>query len=58
MDNITKEEFLAYEAVRVKGNWNMFTEARFAAAEAGLSFEKYAEILFNYSELRKKYLGK
>lgn len=55
---ITKEEFLAYENVRAKGRWNMFTEARLAAADAGLSFQKYTEILFNYSDLAKKYLAK
>ncbi len=52
----TKEEFMAYEAVRKRGNWNMFMEGRQAAAEAGLDFETYTKILFNYSELAKKYL--
>lgn len=52
----TKEEFMAFEAVRKQGNWNMFMEGRQAAAEAGFDFGTYTTILFNYSELAKKYL--
>lgn len=51
----TKEEFEAYERVRRSGKWNMFTQAREAANDAGLSFERYRLVLLNYEGCMLRY---
>ena len=51
---ITKQEFEAYEAVRVSGITNMF-DVTVVQKWSGLSREKIIAIMKNYSELMKKY---
>ena len=51
----TKEEFEAYERVRRSGKWNMFTQAREAAEDAELSFERYRLVLLNYEGCMLRY---
>lgn len=51
---ITKNEFNAYEGVRVYGKWNMFSpEARLAS---GLDKDTYISIMQNYSDLNHKFV--
>jgi hypothetical protein len=53
MNEITKEEFQAFEDVRAGGGFNMFSlDAR---ESTGLSKEKYTTIMKNYTELCKKW---
>ena len=52
---ITKDEFDAFNRVRDSGKYNMVVEADAAAAEAGLSRDKWFDIIKNYSELWDKY---
>ena len=52
---ITKEEFKAFVEVQNSGLFNMFMDGCAAAQAAGLTFEKYKEILFNYDSLKRKY---
>jgi hypothetical protein len=52
----TKKEFLQYVAVQNSGKYNMITEARMAASEAGLSLDTYLQIIRNYSRLSGMYL--
>jgi hypothetical protein len=54
---ITKEEFLAYEEVRVSGKTNMF-DVRNVEMLSGLSRKKIIEIIKNYGILKEKYLKK
>jgi len=54
---ITKEEFLAYEEVRVSGKTNMF-DIRNVEMLSGLSRKKIIEIIKNYGILKEKYLKK
>lgn len=54
MTDITKQEFEAYEKVRVSGVTNMF-DVRVVQALSGLSREKILAIMKNYEELMKKY---
>lgn len=51
----TKEEFEAYEQVRRSGKWNMFTQAREASEDAGLSFERYRLVQDNYWDCMLRY---
>ena len=51
-----KEKFLAYEAVRKSGKYNMIMDSSKAMIEAGLNFHDYAYIIHNYSKLAEKYL--
>lgn len=53
---ITPEEFGAYEGVRHSGVTNMFN-IKVVEQISGLSQEKILEIMKNYEQLRKKYLG-
>ncbi len=46
--DVTREEFEAYERIRKSGAFNMATEAREAARRAGLSYERYWEVIWNY----------
>jgi hypothetical protein len=52
---ITKDDFLAYEDVRVSGVTNMFAVTTVMGL-AGLTKEQILEIMENYSELKEKYL--
>lgn len=51
----SKEQFYAYERVRMHGKYNMLTEMNWASREAGLDLETYLSIQMNYDELWKKY---
>jgi len=53
--NITKKEFQAYEDIRKSGHWNMLTNGRDAADEAGLYLDRYFEVLKNYDACTKKW---
>lgn len=54
---ITKEEFEAYERIRVSGVTNMFV-VNVVEDLSGLSREKILEIIHDYSALREKYMPK
>ena len=59
---ITKEEFMAYEEVRVSGITNMFDVSRVIQlanelADVTLTKEMILEIMRDYSPLKEKYLG-
>ena len=54
MDEITKEDFEAYEEVRVSGLTNMWM-AHTVSEMSGLDREMVLEILKNYTALEKKY---
>jgi len=62
--DITKEEFEAYERVRLSGKYNMLMDWKLAMADMKLNSRhrsdksKYATILGKYEELAKKYLNK
>ena len=58
---ITKEEFMAYEEVRVSGITNMFDVSRVIQlanelADVTLTKEMILEIMRDYSPLKEKYL--
>jgi len=53
---ITKEDFMNYEEVRESGTTNMFN-VRMVCMLSGLEKEEVKEIIKNYSELKKKYMG-
>lgn len=57
MAEITKEQFEAYEAVRVSGVTNMF-DTRTVAMLSGLDREEVKQVIHEYTELRKKYMGR
>jgi len=52
---ISKEEFMLYENVRVSGKTNMYHISNVQAL-SGLKREQILYIMENYSELSKKYL--
>lgn len=52
--NITRQEFEAYEEVRVSGVTNMFC-MDVVSKISKLSIEKIKEIMFSYDRLKKKY---
>ena len=54
MENITKEEFKAYEEVRVSGVTNMWN-VKLVEKLSSLSEEKILSIMKNYTELMEKY---
>lgn len=54
-NKVTKSAFDAYRKVQRSGHYNMFTDGKDAANSAGLSTDVYEAILFNYSELEKKF---
>lgn len=56
MPKITKEQFMAYRRVQREGKYNMMMDAPKAAQEAGLSYDTYMDILWNYSALCNMYL--
>ena len=54
-DLITKEQFLNYRKVQMRGNYNMITYAVAAMKEIGLSRNEYIDILKNYSKYMVKF---
>lgn len=54
LDNITKEDYEAYEAVRASGVTNMFA-IRTVEKLSGLDRETITAIMHNYSALKIKY---
>lgn len=54
MENITKEDFKAYEDVRKSGVTNMF-DAKMVSMLSGLDRGKIIEIMKNYDSLMKEY---
>ena len=54
----TKDQFIAYECIKKSGHFNMITEWTLACRAAGLKPDTYFDIIENYSELKKEYLGK
>lgn len=53
---VTKEQFMAYRKVQESGKYNMFMEAKKAAQEAGLPYDVYMDILWNYTVLYNTYM--
>ena len=49
------ENFKKYLRIQTQGNYNMITEARAAAIDAGLTMEEYKDIIHNYSDYQKLY---
>ena len=47
---ITKEQFLSYRNVQMKGEYNMITDAGEVMEEIGLSRNEYMDILMNYGK--------
>ena len=54
MNNITQDEFDAYEEVRLSGVTNMFNLS-VVSDYSGLSRDKIMTIMKNYSDLNDKY---
>ena len=52
---ITEEKFLEYEKIRQEGRYNMFDPK--AREVAGLSKEKWFEIIRQYNQLYNKHKG-
>ena len=52
---VTKEQFMRYYKVQMGGRYNMFD--RRAIALTGLDDKTYWDIIKNYDELFKKYVG-
>ena len=46
---ITKTSFLDYREVQMSGAYNMITESKYAADEAGLCLDVYFAIINNYA---------
>ena len=53
IDEITKDDFIAYEEVRRGGQWNMFSPQ--AREATGLERDVYSGIINRYSELMRKW---
>ena len=54
--SVSKKEFMAYEAVREQGHYNMFTSE--AVKATGIARDVYEELIMNYDVLYKKYMEK
>lgn len=54
-EDITREEFVAYEGVRRRGRYNMFDPN--ARALTGLDKDTYTGIIKRYESLVKKFPG-
>lgn len=54
--NVTKEQFLAYERLRVSGRINMLDIVN-GSIITGLPENVYDQCIFNYDELSKQYLN-
>ena len=52
-DEITEEDFAAYEQVRAIGSWNMFDPN--AQIDSGLDRKTFVSVLHHYGKLRRKY---
>ena len=54
MTKLTKEQenWIKYEKVRRGGKYNMITEGRMAAKEAGLTLNEYSDIIRRYSFIK------
>lgn len=55
MLDVTKEQFLAYERLRVSGRINMLYIVN-GSIITGLPENVYEQCIFNYGELSKQYL--
>ena len=55
VEDVTREDFLRYEAVRKSGAFNMLTEVQDAAEDAGLELPIYRAILRNYAALSERF---
>lgn len=56
MLDVTKEQFLAYERLRVSGRINMLDIVN-GSIITGLPENVYEQCIFNYGELSKQYLN-
>ena len=56
VEDITEDQFLAFEGVRRYGRWNMFDPMAKKAAK--LDDSTYFGIILHYVELREKYVDK
>ena len=54
--SVSKKEFMAYEAIREQGHYNMFTSE--AVKATGIARDVYEELIMNYDVLHKKYIEK
>lgn len=54
-EELNKEDFIAYERVRVEGRYNMFDPN--AQLLSGLDNETYISVLKHYSKLMEKWPG-
>ena len=52
---VTKEKFLRYRKVQMKGKYNMITEALAACKEMGCSWDDYLDILENYGKYMNEF---
>ena len=51
IEEITEEDFQAYEEVRAGGQFNMFTDGAYAQDAAGLDRDTYFGIMHHYAAL-------
>jgi hypothetical protein len=51
----SKADFEAFEKVRARGRYNMMMDSRAAAKAAGLTMERYFDVLEQYGELATEY---
>jgi alpha-L-fucosidase len=58
MNEITKDQFDAFNKVREGGKYNMVMEAQDAAEDADLNMGQYWAIIKNYTELQNKFYPK
>ena len=49
------ENFKKYLRIQTQGNYNMITEAREAAMDAGLTMEEYMDVIHNYDNYYQLY---
>jgi hypothetical protein len=56
MENITEEQFKAYESVRLSGATNMF-DVRVVSDLSGLCRDTILLIMDNYGQLKEKFKG-
>jgi hypothetical protein len=55
---ITKEDFMDYENVRLSGKTNMFDVSTVIRLSKNLNREKIKYIMFNYSKLKEEFSDK
>jgi len=51
VEELTEEDFQAYEDVRQSGEFNMLTEGRYAQDASGLDRDTYFAVMHHYSRL-------